>query len=72
MTKSIGELGFKERTTREDRGAKVIKVEISTLDIEFTGIPKIDFIKIDTEGHEISALKGGHEGYCAHPPYYKC
>lgn len=59
MTKSIGESGFKERTTVEDRGAKVIQVEISTLDIEFPDAPKIDFIKIDTEGHEISALKGG-------------
>ncbi|TIS57549.1 MAG: FkbM family methyltransferase [Mesorhizobium sp.] len=59
MTKAIGESGFKERETEGDRGTKVIQVEISTLDAEFPHTPKIDFIKIDTEGHEISALNGG-------------
>lgn len=59
MTKAIGESGFKERATEGDRGAKTIDVEISTLDVEFRDAARIDFIKIDTEGHELSALNGG-------------
>ncbi len=59
MTKAIGESGFKERDSEGDRGAKTIYVEISTLDAELGDAPRIDFIKIDTEGHELSALRGG-------------
>jgi FkbM family methyltransferase len=59
MTKAPGESGFKERTSEMDRGAKPIYVEITTLDLELADLPKLDYIKIDTEGHEISALNGG-------------
>ncbi|NTJ22256.1 FkbM family methyltransferase [Rhizobium rhizogenes] len=59
MTKAVGESGFKERTTEMDRGAKKISVEISTLDIELRDLANLAYIKIDTEGHEISALQGG-------------
>lgn len=43
-------------------------VEASTLDREFEiwGVP--DFIKIDTEGHELLVIQGGLEGLTAHKP----
>lgn len=59
MTKAIGESGFKERTNEADRGAVPIEVEISTLDLEFPDLDRLSFIKIDVEGHELSALNGG-------------
>lgn len=60
MTGAIGESGFKERDSEDaNRGAKKIDVEISTLDIELPDLNKLDFMKIDVEGHEISVLGGG-------------
>lgn len=59
MTRAHGESGFKERASPGDRGATPIEVEISTLDLELADLDRIDYIKIDTEGHEISILKGG-------------
>lgn len=59
MTKAAGESGFIERATKMDRGAVTLNIEISTLDNELSDLTKLDYIKIDTEGHEISALNGG-------------
>lgn len=61
MTKAIGESGFKERTSEGDRGAERIQVSISTLDNELAALDRLTYIKIDTEGHELSVLKGARE-----------
>jgi FkbM family methyltransferase len=61
MSKAIGESGFKERASEGDRGAVPIQVEISTLDIQTADLERLDYIKIDTEGHEIDILEGGRE-----------
>lgn len=61
MTKAIGESGFVERASEQDRGAVPIDVEISTLDIELADLARLEYIKIDTEGHEISVIRGGVE-----------
>ena len=37
---------------------RVIKVDTDTLDNQLMGFSKIDFIKIDVEGHELEVLKG--------------
>jgi len=50
------------RASLEDLGENVEKVEIKaiTLDLwtEKAGVPKIDLIKIDVEGHEFDSIKG--------------
>lgn len=69
MTKAVGESGFRERASEGDRGAKPIQVEISTLDAETISLPSLRYIKIDTEGHELSVLKGGRETLRRFRPY---
>lgn len=60
----IQERYFDTRGTLEDfveqgqTGTRDIEVKITTLDAFCESIPAIDFIKIDIEGHEFSALKG--------------
>lgn len=61
MADAPGESGFKERLTPADRGATPIKVTISTLDTEARDFHRLDYMKIDTEGHEISVIKGGQK-----------
>ena len=61
MSKAIGESGFKERASEGDRGAVPIQVEISTLDLQTNDLDRLDYIKIDTEGHEIDILEGGRQ-----------
>lgn len=59
MANRPGESGFKERTYTDDRGTRQIQVTISTLDAELPDLTNCQFIKVDTEGHELSALSGG-------------
>lgn len=59
MASRPGESGFKERAYADDRGAQRIEVEITTLDRELPDLNQCAFIKVDTEGHELSALNGG-------------
>lgn len=61
MVDAPGESGFKERLTPAERGATPIQVTISTLDTEARDFTNLHYIKIDTEGHEISVIKGGLE-----------
>lgn len=59
MSNRPGESGFRERTYVDERGAQQIEVTISTLDRELPDLPTCDFVKIDTEGHELAVLGGG-------------
>ncbi len=61
MADAPGESGFKERVTPAARGATPIEVTISTLDIEARDFARLNYIKIDTEGHEISVIKGAQQ-----------
>lgn len=61
MTQAVGESGFKERASDGDRGAVPIQVEITTLDAELQDVDRINYIKIDTEGHELTILNGAAE-----------
>lgn len=61
MADAPGESGFKERVTPGDRGATPIQVTISTLDVEARDFSSMKYIKIDTEGHEISVIRGGQQ-----------
>jgi len=38
-------------------------VKVSTIDnfVEANKLPRVDFIKMDVEGHELKVLKGAHE-----------
>lgn len=69
MTKAVGESGFRERVSEGDRGAKPIQVEIATLDAETFDLSSLRYIKIDTEGHELSVLKGGQQTLQRFRPY---
>ena len=61
MADAPGESGFRERVTPSERGVTPITVTISTLDMEARNFSSLNYIKIDTEGHEISIIKGGQQ-----------
>lgn len=46
----------------------LIQVEKSTLDIELSHLTRIDFLKIDVEGHELEVLKGAETLLNLHQP----
>jgi len=46
----------------------VIDIPVTTLDIEFSSVNKIDFVKIDVEGYEVSVLKGAVKLIDKHRP----
>ncbi|CAN5895042.1 hypothetical protein BH11BAC4_BH11BAC4_01090 [soil metagenome] len=46
----------------------VIDIPVTTLDIEFASINKVDFIKIDVEGYEVSVLNGAVKLIDKHRP----
>jgi len=48
---------------------KIIQVKTDTLDNQFESVDKLDFIKIDVEGHEIQVLEGGLRTIKQHLPY---
>ena len=54
----------------EDRSSAEATISITTLDafIESEGIAKVDMIKLDVEGSELNALKGGSQVLRTHKP----
>jgi FkbM family methyltransferase len=61
LHKSLGMSGFKQRVGSGDQGAEEIKVEVDTLDRQASGLARLDYIKIDIEGAEVSCLRGARE-----------
>jgi FkbM family methyltransferase len=61
LHKALGMSGFKQRIGSDDHGTKKIKVDIDTLDRQADGLDRLDYIKIDIEGAEISCLRGARE-----------
>jgi len=54
-------------TTQDDTGTSV---KVTTIDkfVEANKLPRVDFIKMDVEGHELKVLKGAHETIQAFKP----
>lgn len=45
----------------EGRACVAHEVDLTTIDLACRGLPRLDFIKIDVEGWELSALRGGEQ-----------
>jgi len=47
-----------------------LSVKVTTIDkfVEANKLPRVDFIKMDVEGHELKVLKGAHETIGAFKP----
>jgi FkbM family methyltransferase len=54
--------------TRPDVPHEAYDVEISTLDERLAGLGRLDFLKVDVEGHELPVLRGGREVLARHTP----
>lgn len=53
---------------RSPSGAEAVEVEVETLDRVLDSVPRLDFVKIDVEGHEQSVLEGARGVLAAHRP----
>lgn len=51
--------GLRHRSVLRDREVKQIPIELTTLDQVCSGLERLDFIKLDLEGAELDALRGG-------------
>jgi FkbM family methyltransferase len=51
--------GLRNRYLLENQQVKTIRVELSTLDAVCRDLTRLDFIKLDLEGAEMDALRGG-------------
>jgi FkbM family methyltransferase len=45
-----------------------IEVDVDTLDNLFPSLPRLDFLKVDTEGNELKVLEGGRKALMQHKP----
>jgi len=61
LHQSIGMSGFKQRIDSDDQSAERITVEVDTVDRQAAGLSRLDYIKIDIEGAEISCLRGARQ-----------
>jgi FkbM family methyltransferase len=69
LHKALPMSGFKERAGSGDQGAEEITVEIDTLDHQAAALVRLDYIKIDIEGAEISCLRGARQTVNRHRPF---
>jgi hypothetical protein len=60
--------GFKERVGSGDQGAEEITVEMDTLDHQAAALDRLDYVKIDIEGAEISCLRGARQTVSRYRP----
>jgi FkbM family methyltransferase len=61
LHQAIGMSGFKQRAGSGDQGAEKIMVPLETLDRQAADLSRLDYIKIDIEGAEISCLRGARQ-----------
>jgi FkbM family methyltransferase len=61
LHKALGMSGFRQRAGSGDQGAEEITVEVDTLDHQAAELGRLDYIKIDIEGAEISCLRGARQ-----------
>ncbi len=69
LHQAIGMSGFKQRVDSGDQGAERITVEVDTVDRQAAGLSRLDYIKIDIEGAEISCLQGARQTVARHRPW---
>lgn len=58
LHQALGMSGFRQRAESGDQGAEKITVEIDTIDHLAANLNRLDYVKIDIEGAEISCLRG--------------
>jgi FkbM family methyltransferase len=68
LHKALGMSGFRQRAGSGDQGAEEITVEVDTLDHQAAELGRLDYIKIDIEGAEISCLRGARQTVNRHRP----
>lgn len=61
LHKALGMSGFKQRAESGDQGAEKITVVMDTVDHQAADLSRLDYIKIDIEGSEISCLRGARQ-----------
>lgn len=61
LHQALGMSGFKQRADSSDQGAEKITVPVDTLDRQAADLSRLDYIKIDIEGAEISCLRGARQ-----------
>ena len=61
LHKALGMSGFRQRADSGDQGAEEITVEVDTLDHQAADLGRLDYIKMDIEGAEISCLRGARQ-----------
>jgi FkbM family methyltransferase len=68
LHQALGMSGFRLRSGSSDQGAERITVQVDTLDHQAVGLARLDYIKIDVEGAEISCLRGARQTVTRHRP----
>jgi FkbM family methyltransferase len=68
LHQSLPMSGFKQRAGSGDQGAEKITVQVDTLDRQIADLSRLDYIKIDIEGAEISCLQGARQTVARYRP----
>lgn len=66
---ALGMSGFKWRPDSGDEKPERIDVQVDTLDRQAAELSRVDYIKIDVEGAEISCLRGARLTVARHRPF---
>ncbi len=66
---NVAQPGFSSLTNRTSRGdTREVRVPLARIDDLWPGDLRLDFLKIDVEGHEFAALKGAEATLARHRP----